>query len=190
MQLPLSRWREATTGQGCLLPACQSEANQLRANLPQLASDVELASRLLQLPLPPELGRLSKLAEAGMGWLLVAVAVTTAQSIAGLGSVQDDSLAVHARLVVERSLELASGVVAAARSSTRLGAAAAMNLTACSAWLLVTGLHTMLSNTSQVASKGAVTAGQVSQGASRQGGGQSQGAGQGGGVVPRCQDRR
>ena len=35
---------------------------------------------------PLELSRLTKLAEAGMGCLLAAVAVTTAMSIAGLSS--------------------------------------------------------------------------------------------------------
>ena len=133
-------WREVSGGGELAIPSQPSDT------LLTLASEVCLASKLLTLPLftPVSLAEMSRLASVSMGCILAAISATSLPPDPGMSDIL--------LKMVSDALRLSNSLTALSRSSTRLGAATAMNLTSSTAWLLLSGLRSHLSTTPPVCS--------------------------------------
>ena len=127
----VAAWRQVVAGSPLDIPPLHQD------DVPVLAAEVALARRLLSLPLYHAMSgqEMSRMAAATFGCLM--------SSLASLQLPAEDSLS----SLVTDSILLCNTLADICRVSTRLGAAAAMNVTCISAWMIVSGLRIHLSST-------------------------------------------
>nr|XP_054769538.1 E3 ubiquitin-protein ligase UBR4-like [Lytechinus pictus] len=165
LQRYINNYKEATTGQGFVLPNTFNDANSIKANFPSLLNDMTIVNRVLDLPTlePMTAAHLEKVATVIMSCLYAAIAAAVASSIMSAGgsharsasesrvgsitTMKEEELESICNSVVLKGLSLFEKLTYNIKSSTRASGHHLQNLYLMGAWCALGGMDHILTLT-------------------------------------------
>eukprot|EP00057_Strongylocentrotus_purpuratus_P033852 XP_793021.3 PREDICTED: E3 ubiquitin-protein ligase UBR4 [Strongylocentrotus purpuratus] len=174
LQRYINNYKEATTGQGFVLPNTFNDANSIKANFPSLLNDMTIVNRVLDLPTlePMTATHLEKVATVIMSCLYAAIAAAVASSIMSAGgshvrtgsesrvgsitTMKEEELESICNSVVLKGLSLFEKLTSNIKSSTRASGHHIQNLYLMGAWCALGGMDHILTLTAQTAASSAM----------------------------------